>query len=119
MVGRVVRPHPNKQVATIVDMCSNVKRMGRIETFEIVPNESNGLLRLKSDAGYLTGVELITGKDLEQPSTEIPATGATITFGKHKGQSITTVPLHYVRWASENMTGPWGERFKEELTRRG
>lgn len=35
MVGRAIRPHPNKPEAWIVDLCQNYRRFGRVEDMKI------------------------------------------------------------------------------------
>jgi DNA repair protein RadD len=112
-IGRCIRPHPDKQKATIIDICGNMRRFGRIETFEFVENENNGLPRLKSEVGFLTGVNLVNGQDLE----EVKA-GDTITFGKFKGKKVSEVDLGYLQWGAENLKGAWKKRFEEEVSRR-
>lgn len=111
--GRAVRPHPDKQKATIIDICGNMRRFGRVETFEYVENENNGLPRLKSEVGFLTGVNLVNGKDLEEVKI-----GDTITFGKFKGKKIKDIDLGYLQWGAENLKGAWKKRFEEEVSLR-
>jgi DNA repair protein RadD len=108
--GRAVRPHPYKLKATIIDICGNMRRFGRIETFEYVENENNGLPRLKSEVGFLTGVNLVNGKDLEEIQV-----GDKITFGKHNGTLIKDLPLGYLEWGAENLKGVWKKKFEEEV----
>jgi len=113
--GRSCRPHPEKEVATIIDICGNFKRFGRIEAFEVVRHPDTGLYRLQGENGPLTGFDFITNTDLE----EKPKPGDEITFGKHKGQKIKDLPLGYVEWCAENLKGQWKDRMKEELVSRG
>lgn len=112
-VGRGVRIHPDKQKATIIDICGNMRRFGRVETFEYVENENNGLPRLKSEVGFLTGVNLVSGKDLEEVKIS-----DTITFGKFKGKKIKDIDLGYLEWGAENLKGAWKKRFEEEVSLR-
>lgn len=42
MMGRVVRPHPSKPVAWIVDMCGNYKVFGKMEDMIITESWDNG-----------------------------------------------------------------------------
>jgi DNA repair protein RadD len=69
MCGRGIRPYPDKRSCLLVDLCDNVNRFGRIETFEIYDSTGKGMWRLKSDAGNLTGVDIITGTDKEIKSS--------------------------------------------------
>ena len=36
MVGRAIRPHPSKKTAWVVDMCDNIRRMWKVEDYELV-----------------------------------------------------------------------------------
>lgn len=43
----------------------------------------------------------------------------TLTFGKHKGSDITTVPADYLEWGSSKLDSPkWRNVFQTELDRR-
>ncbi len=37
MIGRVVRTHPGKEFAEVIDLCGNLERFGRIENLELRP----------------------------------------------------------------------------------
>lgn len=42
-----------------------------------------------------------------------------LTFGKHKGSDITTVPADYLKWGSSKLDSPrWRNAFQTELNRR-
>lgn len=122
MVGRVIRIHDNKKVARVIDLCGNIKTFGKVETFEI--EDPQGKVRLKSDKGYLTGVNLMTGEDLEGKNTPVTGGGynpdkqKVLPFGKYKGTHITKLKTHYVEWCAENFTGTWKTKMQEELQRR-
>lgn len=66
MVGRGIRPAPGKTNCMLIDLCDNVNRFGKIETFEIFDQNGNNMWRLKSDKGWLTGVDINTGQNLEK-----------------------------------------------------
>ena len=55
MVGRGMRPHPDKPETFIVDMCSTMNAFGRIEDFHIGPNAKN-LYELTNGKKPLTNV---------------------------------------------------------------
>ncbi len=42
MVGRVVRTHPGKEFAEVVDLCGNLERFGRIEELVLKPGGAKG-----------------------------------------------------------------------------
>lgn len=46
--------------------------------------------------------------------------GYRMTFGKHKGELITLVPMNYLRWCAENITsGSVARLVIDEINRRG
>lgn len=57
MAGRGVRLSPGKTHCTLIDLCGNVTRMGRIETIKTTKNPE-GKWDLQSETGYWHGVEL-------------------------------------------------------------
>lgn len=126
IVGRVIRIHPEKKQALVIDLCGNVERFGGIETFEIVAGGKTGKLhRLKSDKGFLTGVNFADdNKDLETAGEiygekDYKKCDDILPFGKHKGLHIRKIPNGYVDWAAENMTSKgWQDKFKAEQKRR-
>jgi DNA repair protein RadD len=126
MAGRGARLSPGKTHCEFVDIGGNVERFGRLEDFEIVTND-NGTHRMKSGKGFLTGVCLETGRDLEAPkdpqkkidNSSSPPNSGKIGFGKYKGQDVKTVPAHYLKWLVENFSpGSARSMAEEELQRR-
>lgn len=125
--GRGVRAFLNK-ICRISDLCDNVKRFGEINTFVIEDvSDGNGLWRLKSNKGYLTGVNLISGKDLENrhmntlKDKKLAKTGLLlIPFGKHNGTMLKDLDEDYMNWCTENFDkgNKWKGIFKRELKRR-
>lgn len=126
MIGRGVRIAPNKTRVRVIDVCGNVPRFGRIESFSIVADtEKQNLVRLRSDASFLTGFDFVHGVDVEQigykglsemisnakkeeakrsreaVKKQLAAEGK-VTFGKYQGQPITDVPDGYLQWVIEN-----------------
>ncbi len=125
MVGRGVRIANQKPSCALYDLCDNVKRFGKIETFEIYDQNGNDMWRLRSDRGNLTGVDVATGDNLEKvkhaaTKAEKSRPGQTvITFGKHKGKKISEVEKDYLKWCVENFdNGKWKTLFKKELKNR-
>ncbi|MFH0981847.1 MAG: helicase-related protein [Planctomycetota bacterium] len=123
MIGRGIRPAAGKESCLVIDLCDNVRRFGRIETFELIDQKpGRGLWRLRSDAGPLTGVDITTKVNVE--SVPLPPEAQAnaeleITFGKHKGIKLGEVPLGYLRWAAENFgSGAWRTAFRVEIERR-
>ena len=130
MVGRGVRIADGKQQLDLIDMCGNVKRFGKIETFEIVPinEKSKLLLRLKSDVSFLTGYDFVNNQDLEQDDYRGYSEGEkrsyeVIFIGKWnnggRGTHIRKINSGYLKWAvGEFKEGALKEQFKAELVRR-
>ena len=124
MVGRGIRIHDSKDSCSLVDLCDNVKRFGKIETFELFDQNGKGMWRLKSDVGNLTGVNVITGKNLEKvkvkAAPKLNESGQEcITFGKHNGMPLSDVPESYLKYCAENIPNPKVKAVcKKELARR-
>lgn len=125
--GRLVRLHEGKQFSRYIDMGGNVQRFGKVEEFEIVGEP--GKERLKSNVGFLTGVDLKTRYDIEagrangqDPYFEklTPADGTTVMkFGKYKGNQISAVPVGYLFWlAKEGMDMQAKRMASAEIGRR-
>lgn len=122
MVGRAVRTSPGKSCARVFDLCGNVTRFGRPDEYRIEA-ESGEKYRLKSGKTYLTGVNFVTGRDLEKQrerrAKAKTAKPGTIPFGKHAGQPVEAVPEGYLEWCVENFEpGEWRTKFQNELDRR-
>lgn len=123
MVGRGIRISSGKEKVRIIDICGNVKRFGKIESFEIVEQRPE-MHRLKSDTSYLTGYDFYHNEDLEakgykgMKETAFAKSDEMIRFGKYKGVHVSKVPNSYLDWCIENMTGKWQENFKKERDRR-
>lgn len=118
--GRGVRPAPGKERCILVDLCGNVNRFGRIETFELADPSGRGLWELRSEAGLLTGVNLASGGPRVTSHQSLPRIdpATAIPFGKFKGTAIREVPIGYARWGAENLKGKWRITMQAELERR-
>ncbi len=126
--GRGLRIAPGKKCCIISDLCDNVERFGEINSF-VIEDISNGkeLWRLKSNKGYLTGVNLISGKDLEERSMithkekKLAISGNLLMpFGKHNGTKLCELDKGYMTWCVENFEkgNKWLKILKNELERR-
>lgn len=94
-VGRAIRPHPDKEKATIVDMCGSYNRFGKIEDLQF--HENNGLYFISNGKKQLTNVYY--GKD-----TPIGEEAFKMPFGKYKGQSLNRIPKYYIKWLAKNVS---------------
>lgn len=123
MTGRGIRPAPGKAGCTLIDLCDNVRRFGRIETFDLYDQNGNGMWRLRSNAGFLTGADVQTGMDMEKIKPGKPhkkaSPGDVLTFGKYKDTPLSQVPKGYLVWGAENLSmKAWAKAFRAELERR-
>lgn len=55
IVGRAIRPHPNKEAGWIVDLCGNIKRFGEVKDLRLVDG-GNGKWAVYSNNRQLTNV---------------------------------------------------------------
>ena len=55
IVGRAIRPHPNKESGWIVDLCGNIDRFGKVEDLKLVEPEK-GKYHISSKGKQLTNV---------------------------------------------------------------
>ena len=55
IVGRAIRPHPNKETGWIVDLCGNIKRFGEVKDLRLVDG-GNGKWAVYSNNRQLTNV---------------------------------------------------------------
>jgi len=123
MVGRGIRIFPGKETVKLIDLAGNVKRFGRIETFEIVEEKPN-MHRLKSDTSFLTGYCFYHNEDLEAKGyaglkeTVFAKRDEIIQFGLHKGKHISKTPQGYLEWGAKSLKGSWQKMFQKEIERR-
>lgn len=111
MLGRGLRIAPGKQKCFIIDVCGNVQKFGKIETFEIV-EPKKGLHRMKSNTNFLTGYDFLSGEDLEESNYKNKSETSgfkkpekklvIFPFGKYKGTHLTAVDINYLRWIKDN-----------------
>uniref|UniRef100_A0A6M3L1I3 Putative homing endonuclease n=1 Tax=viral metagenome TaxID=1070528 RepID=A0A6M3L1I3_9ZZZZ len=126
-IGRGIRISEGKTSCKVYDLCDNVKRFGKIETFVFEDVNGNAMWRLKSNVGYITGVDVATGKDLEKVKRKVTDTDKKqiesgdfkITFGKFKDKMISEVDTWYLKWCIENFdNGRIKKLFELEVERR-
>ena len=55
IIGRVMRPHPNKETAWVVDLGGNINLFGKIETMKVV-QDNKGLYSITNNGRHLTNV---------------------------------------------------------------
>lgn len=100
-VGRGVRVCEGKRNCVVVDMCGNVGRFGRIEELSY---ENDGMWRLIGHGGnILTGIPVTNigqyrRDDIRRIRLNRGRLPNVMTFGKHKGKTLTEVPSNYLQW---------------------
>ena len=108
MVGRVVRPFPDK-TPVVVDLCGNYQYFGN--PLELELKKTNDKLW-----DVYNGTRQITTRPLEDTSQ---VNEDVMTFGKFQGTPMSEVPISYLEWGVENITSTTIiEKFKNELSRR-
>ena len=55
IVGRAIRPHPNKESGWIIDLCGNIERFGKVEELKLTEPKS-GLWQVESSGKQLTNI---------------------------------------------------------------
>jgi DNA repair protein RadD len=125
MTGRGVRPAPGKAGCLLIDLCDNARRFGRIETFYLFDQNGREMWRLESDKGFITGVDVTTGRNMEKfkaaaPKVDENVSNRVVTFGKYKDFRVGDLEDGYLRWCVEKFDeGPWKTVFAAELAKRG
>lgn len=91
LVGRSVRPHPEKERVAVYDLVNNAGRFGDPLHMKLVAGRT-GLHYMLSANGRLTNRDMALGPEkLEH-----------LGFGKHKQTPMCEVPLDYMQWYMEN-----------------
>lgn len=94
MIGRGIRPHPDKEKALVVDLCENFKLFGKVEDLQF--HDNGGLYYISNGDRQLTNVYY---GDMPKPV----ATSLVMPFGKHKGTEISKIPKGYLHWLKDNV----------------
>lgn len=55
IVGRAIRPHPNKESGWIIDLCGNIERFGKVEELKLTEPKA-GLWQVESSGKQLTNI---------------------------------------------------------------
>lgn len=87
MIGRAVRPHPDKERAAVYDLVDNYSRFGDPLAMRIVCG-STGLYYVLSANGRLTNRDLAAGPEKDDD----------LGFGQHKHVRLCEVPQDYMEW---------------------
>lgn len=102
IIGRCVRPHPDKQKSYVFDFVGNFKKFGKVE--DLVIEKRNNLWVIHNGLNVLTNID-ISGNDndiVSDVENEI-IDDPVFTFGKYKDQKASTVPVGYLKWMFENI----------------
>ena len=107
-VGRGCRPAPGKDDCVITDLCGNVQRFGKAEDAYYKLGQ-DGVWRLYGTGGIvLTGFPIqvlgtIDRQDVIRTKSLPDLSWETLSFGKHKGKSVSEIPMSYRIWLLEHM----------------
>jgi len=55
IVGRAIRPHPNKESGWIIDLCGNIDRFGKVEDLKLTEPKA-GLWQVENKGKQLTNI---------------------------------------------------------------
>jgi DNA repair protein RadD len=108
MVGRGVRPFPQKETCDVYDLCGNWGTFGNLMTYEI---EGEGAQTgLKNSDGWM--IKPFVKQAFKGGDWEVP-------FGKYKGTSIKEVPTEYLQYCLDNFENFfYKEQFEKALNLR-
>lgn len=117
MYGRLTRLHPDDPEnlwlrKTYIDLAGNTARFGKIEDIEI--------RKIGSTYHIFSGEKQLTGMKMESNSGWVPRPKVytdfedmEITFGKFKGEKISTAPIWWVSWAMDNVN--WNDKLVQNI----
>jgi superfamily II DNA or RNA helicase len=99
-VGRLTRPHKDKDLGYLIDLSGNTKRFGRVEYLEI--RQVGTTYHVFSGDKQLSGV---TFTDIIEPKPKKVEVFKDLefTFGKFKGTRISETPTWYLSWVIDNI----------------
>lgn len=92
MIGRGIRPHPEKDCCLVVDLTDSCEKFGKIE--DLVLYENNNKPFIGSGNRQLTNAYFSENKLIE--------TKKVMPFGKHKGTALKDIDHGYLTWVLEN-----------------
>jgi len=91
MIGRCVRPHPDKKRAVVFDLVDNFARFGDPLQMRVLAT-STGLHHIINSGGRLTGRDLALGPECED----------VIDWGQYAGNKLKDLPTDYLQWVVAN-----------------
>lgn len=110
--GRVVRIHPDKEKAHVIDFGGNIKRFARIEGITIENYKGHGWGIFSQEGRLLTNYPMgfdpyyKSDIDAKYQRKMIQATqqreNPKMWFGKYSGKYMKDVPLGYFKWLTES-----------------
>jgi DNA repair protein RadD len=113
IIGRGVRPHPEKNKLYVFDFVGNYKRFGKVE--DLVIEQIKGLWCIHNCVNILTNVD-ISGEEnneikkepiivFEKPvEVKVTESKNIMPYGKYKDIPLTEIPASYLKWCYENFT---------------
>lgn len=101
--GRGTRIHPDKENCLIVDFSGNSQKFGKIEDLYYKKIKNTWYL-FGTDGNQLTNIPLdeIGTKKEEHYNTPLNPEEQIVSFGKHRGKKLNSLPKEYLKWMYEN-----------------
>jgi superfamily II DNA or RNA helicase len=110
MIGRSVRPHPEKTRVIVYDLVDNYAKFGNPMYMRLRPDKTGNYVLYSDSRSRLTGP---SPRDYSDESERL------ISFGKYKGKKVSDVPMGYLVWCTQNFDdGDWRDRFRKEIAKR-
>jgi hypothetical protein len=114
IIGRCVRPHPNKQKAYVFDFVGNYRKFGKVE--DLVIEKKDNLWVIHNGKTVLTNNDISGGgrdevKELKNAVVDlqndlfdnVTIHDPIINFGKYKGMKCSEIPVGYLKWMAEKI----------------
>lgn len=119
VVGRLVRPHKEKDSALFVDCCNNYGRFGRVEDLTIEQFPGNGWSMFVGDkliSNVPMGSDItkqylweryqkeLKMEEIKAKCDEVVMSGNYVmSIGMYRGKKLKEVPTSYLKWYIENV----------------
>ena len=103
MIGRGIRPYPDKKYCTVIDFVGNYDKFGKIEDLSIELRQGGwGVFNGDRQLTNVNMNDTVDNKVLGKGQVPI------MNFGKHKDKKVTALPDYYLKWMVEDMERkPW------------
>lgn len=113
MIGRIMRPHPDKEFGEVLDLCGNFKRFGRIQDLVVEDPTRTGQWVIRGSEG-----RTLTNTYFQETRMEVPA-NARASKCKGCSKRIFWLKTKDGKWSPFNNDGtrhPWNCMRKKEVS---